>query len=90
MRAYTCIYPYICQNSLRLCHSALQLLDIGSATLMLNMVEICEVGKALVVGLEDGCCLNSLNAISSKIWGHLVEDKGRNTLVLIVGTHSNQ
>ena len=55
--------------------SVLQLLDVGSATLMLDMVEIGKVGTTLLVVLENSCCLNTLDAISLKVRCHLVEYK---------------
>lgn len=52
----------------------LQLLDIGSATLVLNMLELGEVGEALVVGFQDARGLDSLDTILGEIRSHLVED----------------
>lgn len=57
---------------------------------MLYRVEIREVGKALIVGLKDRCCLNPLDTILNEIWSHLVEYHRRKTLILIVRTHSNK
>ena len=68
----------------------LQLLDEGSASLVLNVVKRGEVGKALVVGFKNRGRLNPLNAILRKIWGHLVKNQRCDTLVLIVRTHRNQ
>ena len=68
----------------------LQLLDVGSAALMLDIVEVLEVGLTLMVIFENGSCLNALHAILNKVGCHLVEDKCCNALILIVWAHGNQ
>lgn len=68
---------------------ALQLLDEGAATLVLNVVECGKIGKTLMVVFENGGRLDPLDAILGKVRRHLVDDHRRNALVLIVGTNSN-
>ena len=54
------------------------------------MVKDNEVRLTLIIGLEDSGSLHSLDAVFRKIRGHLVEQQGVNTLILIVWADSNQ
>ena len=68
---------------------SLQLLDKRSSAFMLYVVDDYEIRLTLMVGLEDGCCLHTLNAILGEVGCHLVEYKCCNALILIVGAHSD-
>ena len=57
---------------------------------MLDMLEVGEASKALVVVLQDSRGLDALDAILGEVWGHLVEDECGDALILVVGAYGNK
>ena len=65
-------------------------LDVCTAAFVLFMLELCPVGLVLGVGLKNRCCLRILDTIFVHI-GYLVgEEQYIDSVVLIVGTHSDK